>query len=68
MKVLAVAAVLSGCMEACAAAQTPEIREIMTRVAENQEKAQNLRKEFTFRQKQLLRMNRGNGKLAREGQ
>ena len=62
MKVLAVAAILSGCV----AAQTPDVREIMTRVGENQEKAQDLRKEFTFRQKQLLRMNRGNGKLARE--
>jgi hypothetical protein len=62
MKVLAMAAVLSGCV----AAQTPDIREIMTRVGENQEKAQDLRKQFTFRQKQLLRMNRGNGKLARE--
>jgi hypothetical protein len=62
MKVLATAAVLLG----CAAAQTPDIREIMTRVGENQEKAQDLRKQFTFRQRQLLRMNRGNGKLARE--
>ena len=66
MKVLAMAAVLSGCAAGCAAAQSPDIREIMTRVGENQEKAQDLRKQFTFRQKQLLRLNRGNGKLARE--
>lgn len=66
MKVLAMAAVLSVCAAGYAAAQAPDIREIMTRVGENQAKAQDLRKEFTFRQKQLLRLNRGNGKLARE--
>src|SRR4029079_4568517 len=39
---------------------------IMARVGENQQRASELRREFTFHQKQLLRMNRGNGKVARE--
>ena len=38
----------------------------MDNVGRNQEQAVALRQEFTFHQKQLLRMNRGNGKVARE--
>ena len=38
----------------------------MDRVGRNQAEAVALRQEFTFHQKQLLRMNRGNGKVARE--
>ena len=51
---------------AAAFAQGPEIEQIMSRVGRNQAKAQDLRQNFTYRQKQLLRMNRGNHKLARE--
>src|SRR5262249_25838222 len=43
-----------------------DVTGIMARVAENQDRASELRKEFTFHQKQLLRMNRGGGKVARE--
>ena len=38
----------------------------MENVGRNQAQAVALRQEFTFHQKQLLRMNRGNGKVARE--
>src|SRR5206468_1308830 len=38
----------------------------MSLVGGNQEHASELRKEFTFHQKQLLRMIRGSGKIARE--
>ena len=61
MKLLLIAAIAAG-----AAAQAPDVAAIMARVGENQERASELRKEFTFHQKQLLRMNRGNGKIARE--
>src|SRR4051812_25623517 len=47
-------------------AQTPEVSAIMERVGRNQEQAQELRKQYTFHQKQLLRMLRGSGKVARE--
>jgi hypothetical protein len=49
-----------------APAQTPDVAGIMARVAHNQTQSQDLRKQYTYHQKQLLRMNRGNGKLARE--
>jgi len=49
-----------------ASAQTPAVDEIMARVAENQDRAVNARKDWVYNQKQLLRMVRGNGKLARE--
>src|SRR5438132_4541243 len=77
MKLLAIAAVLA----VGAGAQTPELARvmgvepalaptdiagIMALVGRNQEHASELRKEFTFHQKQLLRMNRGGGKVARE--
>jgi hypothetical protein len=47
-------------------AQTPDVLTIMERVGRNQEQSQELRRQYTFRQKQLLRMHRGNGKVARE--
>jgi hypothetical protein len=50
----------------CALAQTPDIEQIMSRVARNQAKSQDARKDWVYNQKQLLRMIRGNGKLARE--
>lgn len=43
-----------------------DIAGIMALVGQNQEHASELRKDFTFHQKQLLRMNRGGGKIARE--
>lgn len=49
-----------------ALAQTPDVAAIMAKVGENQTRASAARKEFTFQQKQLLRFNRGNGKVARE--
>ena len=49
-----------------AAAQTPDIDTIMHRVAINQAKSQDARKDYIYRQNQLLRMIRGGGKLARE--
>jgi hypothetical protein len=61
MKILAMAI-----WAAAAFAQGPDIEQIMSRVGRNQATAQDLRKNFTYHQKQLLRMNRGNHKLARE--
>jgi hypothetical protein len=49
-----------------AAAQAPDVAEIMARVAHNQTQSQDARKQYTYHQKQLLRMTRGSGKLARE--
>ncbi len=46
--------------------QTPTVEEIMSRVAENQNRALEQRKDFVYHQRQLLRMVRGNGKVARE--
>lgn len=62
MKLLAIA-VMAG---VAAMAQTPDVAAIMARVGENQTRASELRRQYTFHQKQLLRMNRGNGKVARE--
>ena len=62
MKLLAMAVITAG----AAMAQAPDVDAIMARVGENQDRASHLRREFTFHQKQLLRMNRGNGKVARE--
>ena len=47
-------------------AQTPSVDEIMARVAANQDRALGMRTNWVYEQKQLLRMVRGNGKLARE--
>jgi hypothetical protein len=62
MKLIAIFSALA----AAAAAQTPDVRTIMENVGRNQEQAAAQRQEFTFHQKQLLRLNRGNGKVARE--
>jgi len=59
-------AVILGSLAMAAGAQTPDVADIMARVGHNQTVAQEARKQFTYHQQQLLRMNRGNGKLARE--
>ena len=62
MKILLLAAAAAG----CAWSQTPEIDEIMSRVARNQAKSQELRTSYIYRQEQTLKMLRGNHKVARE--
>jgi hypothetical protein len=62
MKVIAFLAALA----AVAGAQTPDVGTLMEKVGRNQAQAVDQRKAFTFHQKQLLRMHRGNGKVARE--
>jgi opacity protein-like surface antigen len=62
MKLIAIFSALA----AAAAAQTPDVQTIMENVGRNQAQAVALRQEFTFHQRQLLKMNRGNGKVARE--
>ncbi|HTP30743.1 MAG TPA: hypothetical protein VMJ75_01125 [Candidatus Acidoferrales bacterium] len=62
MKAFALILVLAG----AAASQTPDVAAIMAKVAENQARSQEARKEFDYHQKQFLRMLRGSGKLARE--
>jgi len=47
-------------------AQQPDIESIMSRVALNQAKSQDLRSQYVYTQKQLLRMVRPGGKIARE--
>jgi hypothetical protein len=59
-------ALLSGVAWATTQAQAPDVREIMGRVGANQAKAQQARGAYVYNQKQLLRMRRGNGALARE--
>jgi hypothetical protein len=46
--------------------QAPDIEEIMRRVALNQAKSQELRTNYVYHQKQVLRMIRGTKKVARE--
>lgn len=50
----------------CAWAQQPDIGQIMSRVALNQATSQDLRKSYVYHQKQLLRLVRGSGRIARE--
>ncbi|HLN01153.1 MAG TPA: hypothetical protein VK335_17820 [Bryobacteraceae bacterium] len=51
------------------AAEHPEAPEvIMAKVAQNQDRAQEMRKAFVYHQSLLIRFKRGNGKLAREEQ
>src|SRR5215468_1423782 len=67
MKHLALIAILvTGSLAQTPTAAAPSVADIMARVAAQQDRASDLRKDFTFHQKQLLRMNRGNGKIARE--
>jgi hypothetical protein len=49
-----------------ALAQEPTVDQIMARVAENQARAQEMRRAFVYNQKILARFNRTNGKMARE--
>ena len=51
---------------AATVAASPDVQTIMARVGENQARAQELRKEYMFHQKQLLRLVRGNNRIARE--
>lgn len=48
------------------AAQTPDVQDIMTRVAANQARTQQMRRQYVYTQKQTLRLVRGSGKIARE--
>jgi hypothetical protein len=65
MKILLLAATL-GYASAQTTGPAPDIAQIMSQVASNQAKSQDQRREWVYTQKQLLRMQRGNGKLARE--
>jgi hypothetical protein len=47
-------------------AQDPSVDQIMARVAENQARAQDLRRAYIYNQKVVARFRRTNGKLARE--
>lgn len=47
-------------------AQEPNVDQIMARVAENQARAQDMRRAYVYNQKILARFHRMNGKLARE--
>jgi len=48
------------------AAEDPGVDQIMARVAENQARAQEMRRAYVYNQKVLARFHRANGKLARE--
>jgi hypothetical protein len=61
MKVLLIVAAAG-----CALAQPPDVSQIMSRVAINQARSQDMRKSYVYNQKQLLRMVRGGGRIARE--
>jgi hypothetical protein len=49
-----------------ALAEDPTVDQIMARVAENQARAQDMRRAYIYNQKVLARFHRTNGKLARE--
>lgn len=51
-----------------ALAEEPTVDQIMARVAENQARAQDMRRAYIYNQKVLARFHRTNGKLAREEQ
>jgi hypothetical protein len=59
-------ALLLSLLTLSAAAQAPDIREIMQRVADNQTKSEQARTQFVYLQKQTIRLGQTNGKLARE--
>jgi len=65
MRILLLAAAL-GYGLAQTPSPAPDIGEIMSRVASNQTQSQDERKAWVYNQKQLLRMVRGNRKVARE--
>ena len=54
------------CLAVCGEAQLPNVHDIMLRVAFNQAKSQDARRQFVFREKQTVRLRRANGNLARE--
>lgn len=62
MKLIAV----FGALAIAAGAQSLNVTEIMARVARNQTQSEDARRQFTYHQKQLLRLTRGSGKVARE--
>jgi hypothetical protein len=53
-------------MAAAAQCMGQSAEEIMAKVAENQQRAVELRSAYVYRQNVLVRMKRGNGRLARE--
>ena len=63
MKLLLISAAAAACAWGT---ETPDIASIMSRVGINQAKSQDLRENYVYTQKQLLRLVRGGGKIARE--
>jgi hypothetical protein len=57
---------LAALLTGCAWAQTPKVEEIMSRVGINQARSLEERQNWVYTQKQLLKMVRGNGRIARE--
>src|ERR1017187_5457170 len=58
--------ILAGAAAGFLAAQTPDVSSIMAQVGINQAKSQEQRAQWIYQQKQLLRMVRSSGKIARE--
>ena len=58
--------ILVGAAAGFLAAQTPDVNSIMSQVGINQAKSQEQRAQWLYQQKQLLRMVRSSGKIARE--
>jgi hypothetical protein len=58
--------ILAGAAAGFLAAQTPDVNSIMAQVGINQAKSREERAQWIYQQKQLLRMVRGSGKIARE--
>jgi len=59
-------ATLMSCPSLSTATEKPTVEQIMERVAANQDRAQDLRREFVYRQNVVVRLTRGNKKLVRE--
>jgi len=58
--------ILAGAVAGLLAAQTPDVNSIMAQVGINQAKSREERAQWIYQQKQLLRMVRSSGKIARE--
>jgi hypothetical protein len=58
--------ILAGAAATLLAAQSPDVNSIMAQVATNQAKSREQRAQWIYQQKQLLRMVRAGGKIARE--
>jgi hypothetical protein len=58
--------ILAGAAAGFLAAQTPDVNSIMSQVGINQAKSREERAQWIYQQKQLLRMVRSSGKIARE--